>query len=138
MARIKKSPLGFTPFQQLFYSQKVLDKWSSLSEALSEDGLLSYELKEQVRRVLAFGNGCKYCQSKGKPESSENMKTSYAVAFAEVFLMQREKVEEKFFHVLKEIFTDEEISGLIAFICFTTAQQYFGALMDLKPENKEE
>lgn len=138
MARIKKSALGSTPFQQLFYSEDVLGKWSALAEALSEDGLLSSELKEQVRRVLAFGNGCEYCQSKGRPERWEHIKTSYAAGFAEVFLLQREKVEEKFFHVLKEVFSDEEISELIAFICFTTAQQYFGALMNLKPEIRRE
>jgi alkylhydroperoxidase family enzyme len=136
MTRIKKAGMGSTPFQQLFYSQHILDRWNSLSEALSGDGALSCELKEQVRRVLAFGNGCEYCRAKGKPEDMEDAKTSYAVAFAEVFLIQREKTEEKFFDVLKEMFTDEEISELIAFICFTTAQQYFGALMDLKPDKE--
>jgi len=34
--------------------------------------------------------------------------------------------------VLKEYLTEAEISELLAFICFTTAQQYFGALMQLK------
>ncbi|CAH0219841.1 hypothetical protein SRABI96_02383 [Peribacillus sp. Bi96] len=63
---------------------------------------------------------------------AEDTKESYAIAFAELFLIHREKTEEKFFQVLKEVFTDEEVSELLAFICFTTAQQYFGALMDLK------
>ncbi len=87
---------------------------------------------KRQKGVLAYGNGCSYCQAKGTPLKPEDMKESYAIAFAEVFLLQREKTEEKFFQVLREVFSDEEISELLAFICFTTAQQYFRALMDLK------
>ncbi|WP_375088157.1 carboxymuconolactone decarboxylase family protein [Peribacillus sp. RS7] len=132
MTRIKKSSLGSSPFQRLFHSEVISHKWSDLSDCVSADGLLSKELKENVRRVLAYGNGCSYCQAKGIPLKPEETKESYAIAFAEVFLIQREKTEEKFFQVLKEAFSDEEISELLAFICFTMAQQYFGALMDLK------
>ncbi|MCY9291109.1 carboxymuconolactone decarboxylase family protein, partial [Bacillus haynesii] len=58
-------------------------------------------------------------------------KTSFAMGFAEVFLAQRERVSDRQFDVLKEVFSEEEITELTAFICFTTAQQYFGALMKL-------
>ncbi|WP_325048731.1 hypothetical protein [Peribacillus glennii] len=54
-----------------------------------------------------------------------------------MFLLQRENVEEKFINELKDVFTDEEISELAAFICFTSAQQFFGALLDLKTERRE-
>ncbi|WP_458353141.1 carboxymuconolactone decarboxylase family protein [Peribacillus frigoritolerans] len=131
MTRIKKSSQGSSPFQRLFHSEEISRKWSDLSDCLSADGKLPEKLKENVRRVLAYGNGCSYCQAKGTPLKPEDVKESYAIAFAEVFLLQREKTEEKFFQVLKEVFSDEEISELLAFICFTTAQQYFGALMDL-------
>ncbi|RRN72313.1 carboxymuconolactone decarboxylase family protein [Peribacillus simplex] len=131
MTRIKNSSIGSSPFQRLFHSEEISHKWSDLSNCISADGKLSKELKENVRRVLAYGNGCSYCQAKGIPLKPEDAKESYAIAFAEVFLIQREKTEEKFFQVLKEVFSDEEISELLAFICFTTAQQYFGALMDL-------
>ncbi|WP_110928962.1 carboxymuconolactone decarboxylase family protein [Bacillus massiliglaciei] len=132
MVRIKLALTGDTPYQKLFHSLTIRKAWTQLEAAAASDGLLPQELKEQVRRVLAFGNGCAYCQVKGKPQTSENKKVSYAMAYAEIFLLQREKTEEKFMDVLKEEFTDSEISELIAFICFTTAQQYFGALMDLR------
>lgn len=133
MPRINRSQLGQSPFQQLFYNEMVLQKWNDLAESMSTDGALTKELKENVRRVLAQGNGCAYCQAKGRPLKPEDIKESYAIAFAEVFLMQRENIADTFFVVLKEVFSDEEISELVAFICFTTAQQYFGALMGLKP-----
>ena len=132
MTRIKNSELGSSPFQRLFHSEEILQKWSDLSESVCADGKLSNELKENVRRVLALGNGCSYCQAKGTPLKPSEVKESYAIGFAEVFLTQREKTGDPFFHVMKEALTDEEISELLAFICFTTSQQYFGALMDLK------
>ena len=132
MPRIIRSQLGSSPFQQLFHNEVISQRWSNLSEAISSDGVLTEKLKENVRRVLAYGNGCTYCQAKGRPLKPEDIKESYAIAFAEVFLLQREKTEETFFLVLKEVFSDEEISELVAFICFTTAQQYFGAMMGLK------
>lgn len=132
MPRIIRSKLGSSPFQQLFHNEVISHKWSDLSEAISSDGVLTEKLKENVRRVLAYGNGCTYCQAKGRPLEPEDIKESYAIAFAEIFLLQREKTEETFFLVLKEVFSDEEISELVAFICFTTAQQYFGAVMGLK------
>ena len=131
MPRIKSSQLGSSPFQQLFHNEVIAHKWNDLSETISSDGVLTKELKENVRRALAFGNGCAYCQAKGRPLKPEDIKESYAIAFAEVFLIHREKTEETFFLVLKEVFSDEEISELVAFICFTTAQQYFGAVMGL-------
>ncbi|ASB90985.1 carboxymuconolactone decarboxylase family protein [Bacillus sonorensis] len=132
MTRIQPSQKGDTPFQLLLgYSDSLLSTWTALADELSGDGFLSKELKEQVRRVLAQGNGCEYCKAKGKPEASNLEKTSLAMGFAEVFLSQRQQVSDRQFAVLKETFSDEEISELIAFICFTTAQQYFGALMKI-------
>jgi alkylhydroperoxidase family enzyme len=57
---------------------------------LEKEGLLSAELKEQVRRTLAQKNGCEYCKAKGKPEIKKfDEKISIAVAFTEVFLKQK-------------------------------------------------
>ncbi|KKB74330.1 MULTISPECIES: carboxymuconolactone decarboxylase family protein [Bacillus] len=135
MTRINPSAKGETPFQRLLgHSDSILSAWTALADELAGDGLLSKELKEQVRRVLAQGNGCEYCKAKGKPEASNLEKTSLAMGFAEVFLSERDRVGDSQFKVLKEMFSDEEISELIAFICFTTAQQYFGALMKIPAE----
>lgn len=111
----------------------VMEKWVQLGNVFEQDGLLSKDLKEQVRRTLAQGNRCEYCKAKGKPEPScFNEKTSIAVGFAEVFLKQNGNLSNPIFDLLRESFTDEEISELGAFITFTTASQSFGALMQLE------
>lgn len=136
MARILESNLGETPFQRLLgHNKKVMEEWNQLGDTLEKDGLLTSQLKEQVRRTLAQSNGCEYCKAKGRPEPEKfNEKTSIAVGFAEVFLKQKGDIADSFFDILKEGFTEEEISELCAFISFTTASQNFGAMMKLKPE----
>ncbi|GIN40843.1 carboxymuconolactone decarboxylase family protein [Heyndrickxia oleronia] len=138
MARISESTFGNTPFQRLLgHNEKVMEGWSYLGDVLEKDGFLSSELKEQVRRTLAQSNGCEYCKAKGKPEPEKfNEKISIAVGFAEVFLKQKESIPDSSFEILQEYFNENEISELCAFIAFTTASQYFGAMMKLEAENK--
>lgn len=133
MARILESQFGETPFQKLLgHNKEVMERWSYLSAALEKDGCLAYQLKEQVRRTLAQGNGCEYCKAKGKPEPDKyNEQIAVAVGFSEVFLKQKGSIPDSIFHVLKQSFSEEEISELCAFITFTTASQYFGAMMGL-------
>jgi alkylhydroperoxidase family enzyme len=135
MARIIESNIGGTPFQRLLgHNIEVMEGWSHLGDVLEKDGLLSSELKEQVRRTLAQSNGCEYCEAKGKPDHDKfNEKISIAVGFAEVFLKQKGDISNSTFEILRDCLTDEEISELCAFIAFTTASQYFGAIMKLKP-----
>lgn len=136
MARIMESNLGKTPFQRLLgHNKDVMEGWNQLGDVLEKDGLLTSQLKEQVRRTLAQSNGCEYCKAKGKPDPDKfNEKTSIAVGFAEVFLKQKGDIDDSFFDILRDCFTEEEISELCAFISFTTASQYFGAMMKLKPK----
>ncbi|MCI1589058.1 carboxymuconolactone decarboxylase family protein [Heyndrickxia oleronia] len=138
MARISESTFGNTPFQRLLgHNEKVMEGWSYLGDVLEKDGFLSSELKEQVRRTLAQSNGCEYCKAKGKPEPEKfNEKISIAVGFAEVFLKQKESIPDSSFEILQEYFNENEISELCAFIAFTTASQYFGAMMKLEAQNK--
>ncbi|OJH20774.1 alkylhydroperoxidase [Bacillus obstructivus] len=138
MARISESTFGKTPFQRLLgHNEKVMEGWSYLGDVLEKDGFLSSELKEQVRRTLAQSNGCEYCKAKGKPEPEKfNEKISIAVGFAEVFLKQKESIPDSSFEILQEYFNENEISELCAFIAFTTASQYFGAMMKLEAQNK--
>ncbi|MFS0619183.1 carboxymuconolactone decarboxylase family protein [Priestia megaterium] len=135
MTNISLSRNGSTPFQQLLgHNTNIMSAWNNLGDVVGGDNSLSASLKEQVRRTLAQKNGCEYCKAKGKPNPDEfDEKTSLAVGFAEVFLKQRGEINESFFHVLKEVLTDREISELCAFISFTTASQYFGAMLSLKP-----
>jgi alkylhydroperoxidase family enzyme len=136
VARIVESKFGETPFQRLLgHNKEVMEGWSHLGNVLEKDDLLSSELKEQVRRTLAQSNGCEYCKAKGKPEPDKfNEKISIAVGFAEVFLKQKGDISDSIFNILRECFTEEEISELCAFITFTTASQYFGAMMKLKAQ----
>ncbi len=134
MARIKESNFGDTPFQRLLgHNKEVMRGWCFLGNVLEKEGLLSQELKEQVRRTLAQSNGCEYCKAKGKPEFDKfDEKTSIAVGFAEVFLKQKGAIADSSFEILKEHMSEEEISELCAYISFTTASQYFGAMMKLE------
>lgn len=138
MARIKESQFGETPFQRLLgHNREMMQAWSHLGDLLEKEGSLSSELKEQVRRTLAQGNGCEYCKAKGRPEQEKfDEKTSIAAAFAEVFLKQKGDISDSTYRVLQESLTEAEISELCAFISFTTASQYFGAMMKLEPVDK--
>ncbi|RBP87632.1 alkylhydroperoxidase family enzyme [Cytobacillus firmus] len=134
MARIKESHYGATPFQRLLgYNKEIMIMWSRLGSELEKDGKLTAQLKEQVRRTLAQSNGCAYCKAKGKPEPHLfDEKISIAVGFTEVFIKQKGDVSDATFNVLKEYMSDDEISELCAFITFTTASQFFGAIMKLE------
>jgi alkylhydroperoxidase family enzyme len=136
MARIVESNFGETPFQRLLgHNKGVMEGWNQLGNVLEKDGILTSKLKEQVRRTLAQSNGCEYCRAKGKPDPGKfDEKTSIAVGFAEVFLKQKGDIDDSTFDVLGECYTEEEISELCAFISFTTASQYFGAMMKLEPK----
>lgn len=134
MARINESEFGVTPFQRILgHNKDVLNGWNQLGEVFEKDMNLSSRLKEQVRRTLAQSNGCEYCKAKGKPEPHLfDEKTSIAVGFAEVFLKQKGDISDAQFKVLREYLSDAEISELCSFITFTTASQYFGAIMKLE------
>ncbi|MEE6131666.1 carboxymuconolactone decarboxylase family protein [Bacillus sp. 1780r2a1] len=135
MSRIELSRVGFTPFQRLLgHNVDIMNKWSDLGDELEKTLSLSTQLKEEVRRVLAEKNGCAYCKAKGAPNwKQQDEKTMLAIAFTDVFLKEKESVPDTAFVVLKEAFNDKEISELCAFICFTTASQYYGAMLDLQP-----
>ncbi|WP_301551794.1 carboxymuconolactone decarboxylase family protein [Guptibacillus hwajinpoensis] len=135
MTIINPSKIGETPFQKLLgHNPKVMEAWSTLGNVLEVDDLLSSDLKEQVRRTLAENNGCEYCKAKGKPDPDVfDEKISVAVGFAEVFSKQNGEISPSIMEVVKQSFSEAEISELLAFICFTTAQQHFGALMKLEP-----
>lgn len=57
---------------------------------------------------------------------------SIAAGFGEVFIKQKGNISEAQFNILREYLSDAEISELCSFITFTTASQYFGAIMKLE------
>ncbi|AJY74229.1 carboxymuconolactone decarboxylase family protein [Paenibacillus beijingensis] len=136
MARIAYSAVGETAFQRLMgHHEAVLKGWNGLGEIFETEGL-SAELKEQVRRTLAYGNCCEYCKAKGAPDANPaNEKISLAVAFADMVLNNRSSISDQTFAVLSESFTPQEIVELCTYICFTTASQMFGAIMNLQADD---
>lgn len=132
MAIISFSQNGLTPFQQLLgHNKDILGKWISLEECIFSSNTFSAELKEEVRRTLAFNNGCEYCMAKGAPSKNiMDLRTQLAAHVADMS-GKKTHISDDEFSTLKEVFTDGEISELLALICFITACQRFGALLDL-------
>jgi calcineurin-like phosphoesterase family protein len=61
MPRIEFSNIGTTPFQKLLgHNKLILDNWEKTAETLFQQGKLSSDLKEQIRRSLAYKNECSY------------------------------------------------------------------------------
>lgn len=136
MSRITPSTIGDTPFERLLgHNPDVADHWARLEKALLEAPGLSAELKEQVRRTLAFENECEYCMAKGRPASPNHQRESNAVGFAQIAGRDHRSITEAQIEVLREDFNDTEISLLVALISFHTASQMFGSIMDLQPES---
>lgn len=134
MAMISFSQNGSTPFQQLLgHNKDILEKWASLEECIYSSDTFSAELKEEVRRTLAFNNGCEYCKAKGAPSKSiMDSRTQLAVHMADLS-SKTTHISDDEFSALKETFTDGEISEILALICFITACQRLGALLNLAP-----
>ncbi|MGZ4123328.1 MAG: carboxymuconolactone decarboxylase family protein [Tumebacillaceae bacterium] len=135
MARIAFSSVGATPFEKLVgHNPLIQEKWSQLEAVLFGTSHFGAELKEQVRRTLAFGNGCEYCMDKGRPDDVQtDARISLAVAFAQIINQNHKDIDDRVFDVLRTEFTEEEIAELTALICFITASQMLGAVMDLQP-----
>ncbi|MGB7841712.1 MAG: carboxymuconolactone decarboxylase family protein [Salinimicrobium sp.] len=131
------STTGNTPFEKLLgHNVEILQKWNELENALFETSCLDEHLLEQVRRSLAFGNGCEYCMAKaGKPNFDQNDKCiTAATAFAEAFAVDHKSISEPHFDYLREYFSEKEISALCAFISFLTASQRFCRIMNMTAE----
>ncbi|MBP6414667.1 MAG: carboxymuconolactone decarboxylase family protein [Bacteroidia bacterium] len=134
MTRIKLSEYGNSPFEKLIGHNKiVLDKWIDLEVALFSEPKLDKNLLEQVRRTIAFENECEYCMVKaGKPNFDLTEKRiSSATAFAQFFAIDHKSINDKHFDILREEFTEQEISELCSFISFITACQKLGRIYNL-------
>lgn len=134
MTRIELSSNGNSPFEKLIGHNKIiLEKWIELENALFQETELDLNILEQIRRTIAFENGCEYCMVKGgKPNySKEDKKISSACAFAQLFAIDHKSINEKHFEVLREDFTEKQISELCSFVSFITACQKLGNIYNL-------
>lgn len=135
MTIIKNSNLGNTPFQKLLgHNLTIMEQWTDLSNTLQGNGSLSRDLKEEIRKMLAQNHGCNYCKAKGKPKRPfSDQKSVVCIGFTDVFISSGTTIPTQVIKLLQKSLTETEISELIAFITFTTCQQYFGAIMQLEP-----
>jgi len=135
MARIIYSDQGNSPFQRLLgHNPQILGAWNELENTFYT-GLLENELKEQVRRTLAFCNGCEYDMAQGNPViERKNKRLSLAVDFARMVAGNHLNIRDSVFEVMKTVFSDAEIAELCAFIFFINATQKFGATLQLTSE----
>src|SRR6056297_2073462 len=85
MPRIAPAGIDGNSFQkQMGHCPEIVEKWFALDETMRFGGRLDPELKEEVRRSLAEGIGCRFCASLGAPDpDTRSARTALAVAFAE-------------------------------------------------------
>lgn len=61
MARVSYSQLGSTPFRRMVgHNPELLEAFQQLDRAITRQLSLPAELREEVRRHLAYENGCRY------------------------------------------------------------------------------
>ncbi|MFN8453114.1 MAG: hypothetical protein U0401_00325 [Anaerolineae bacterium] len=61
MARVSYTNLGNTPFRRLAgHNPELLQAFQTIDAAITQSLSLPYELREEVRRHLAYENGCRY------------------------------------------------------------------------------
>ena len=61
MAKISYSDVGNNPFRRMLgHNPDLLQAFEVLDRALQKKLSLPYELREEVRRVLAYGRGSQY------------------------------------------------------------------------------
>lgn len=138
MPRLELSSVGNTPHERLLgHNPAVLDKWLELEQAFFTSSTFDAHLREQVRRALAFGNACEYCQAKaGPPDLTDaDERVSLATAFADLVGQNHRDVSEAHIAILRSAFSTKEISELIAFACFISAAQMFGSILGLAEQD---
>lgn len=135
MSRISLSENGASPWERLLgHRPEILKPWIALEEAFFSSDTFSPELREQVRRTLAFGHGCTYCMAKaGQPDEHQpDLRVSLAVGCAQLFARNHRDMDDSVFDALKAAFSDREISELFALMAFLSASQMFGAALGLQ------
>lgn len=61
MARVSYTQLGSTPFRRMVgHNPELLAAFQQLDKAITQQLSLPAELREEVRRHLAYENGCRY------------------------------------------------------------------------------
>ena len=143
MSRIPPADVEGNAFQRILgHRPEIVEKWFALDSGMRFSGLLAPDLKEEVRRSLADGIGCRFCASLGDPDPGRrDARTSLAVTFAEIVLTNIQdlrSIDDTVFDVLKAEFSDAEIVELSVWTLFMIAGQAFGALMQVRESTPDE
>ncbi|WP_111768726.1 carboxymuconolactone decarboxylase family protein [Nakamurella deserti] len=135
------APLAGDPFYGILARRpEILREWSKLDTAFfGASSTVDNRIKEEARRTLAQGVGCRFCASLGTPRDEHpDAREALAVAFAELVATDHHQIDDSTFAVLREEFSDEEIVELVSWICFKLGSNIFGALMKLAPATPAE
>ncbi|UGS39009.1 carboxymuconolactone decarboxylase family protein [Capillimicrobium parvum] len=124
----------------LAHRPEILEAWFRLDKVFfGPSSKLPNELKEEGRRALAQGAGCRLCASFGQPRDEyADRRESLAVTFAQMVLEDHRSIDDRTFDLLREDFTDEEIVELVSWLCFKLGSNVFGSLMRLAPGTEEQ
>src|SRR5256885_12627835 len=136
MPRIAPSNTGRTPMERLMgHAPHILGPWIKLEDAFFASKTFSPALLEQVRRTLALGTSCRYCQAKAGPpdRSHADSRTAAAVELAEHFARDHRSIDEGVLGRARNRFADAELCELIMFMGFMRAGGTFGAVLGLEP-----
>jgi alkylhydroperoxidase family enzyme len=119
---------------------QILEAWNALDKVFfGPTSVVDNHIKEEARRTLAQGAGCRFCASLGLPkEEHPDAREAVAVAVADLIATDHHQVDESTFEALREVFTDEEIVELLTWICFKLGSNIYGAIMKIDPANTEE
>jgi alkylhydroperoxidase family enzyme len=137
----KIAELAHDPFYGILaHRPDILSAWQRIDEVFfGPTSALPNELKEEARRALSQGVGCRLCASFGTPRSEHpDVRESLAVAFADQMLDDHKAISDAQFDTLREEFTDEEIVELVSWLCFKFGSNLFGSLMRLDPGTEEQ
>ncbi|MGE8206952.1 carboxymuconolactone decarboxylase family protein [Heyndrickxia sp. NPDC080065] len=119
MTKIYESKTGETSIKKyLMHNKDAMSGWLRLKEMFEKRGILSSNLKKQVRNTILYPDS----SNKSKSDLC-NDKIFVAVDFAEKFMLQKRELSSTTISMLREFFTKQEISELCAFIVFTSASR---------------
>lgn len=132
MPRITPRANAETPFQALFHDSAVLRLWNRVEAAFDNSPTFDAAFLEQLRRVMAYANGCEYCMAKGQPADPNPGRVEVAVRFARDMALDHRALDRQRIEELKQYFSEPEISELVAYCAFTSASQKVGAVLGLE------
>ncbi|WP_124454810.1 carboxymuconolactone decarboxylase family protein [Paucibacter sp. KBW04] len=141
---IPPSTLGRTAYERVMgHAPHVLGPWTQLEQVFASQTLLPADLLEQVRRVLAQGHGCAYCQAKGGAVDplfaanalvAEDRRATLVLELARQFAQDHRRIEPALLSQLREHdCSAAELVELIACMSFMWAGGMFGRVLGIQP-----